>query len=476
MNRPPERSAPNPPRECSAPKPPRECGVKKGAVFEAAFTDVTNEGFGVCRAPDCRAVFVPRALPGERASVKVVREYKTYLIGRVERLLAASESRVEADCPAYKTCGGCCWRHVAYEAELKFKRKAFCDTFRRVTGFEIQVPEPIHGSPDAYRNKLTLPVAEDGGRLVCGFYARHSHRVVPCAACRLHGEDFALISERLLSLLRGLPAYDEASGSGLVRRLYLRRTQGGEFGVCVVINGDRLPRGEAIAAELMGEFPQIRSFCANVNKGQTNAVVGKEWRLIAGDAVLRDSLCGREFVLSPASFFQVNRGMAQALYAKAASFAGIGEGDTVFDLYCGVGAVGLCVCPKGAALCGVEIVPQAVENARRNAALNGRSEANTRYVCGDAAKGFAECERAFGRKADVVLLDPPRSGLEKGLPERIAEQNPRAVVYISCNPATFARDAAAFAKAGYAIKSAALVDMFPRTSHIETVALLQKET
>lgn len=447
----------------------------KNTVFSAVFTDVTNEGFGVCHAPDGRAVFVPQALKGEEADIKVVKEYKSYLIGRTERLTVAANSRIEADCAVFKRCGGCTYRHVDYKAELELKREGVKALFRRNAGMEIEVPIPLHGEQNAYRNKLLLPLTEQNGKIKCGFYAKHSHTVVPCDSCLLHTEDFSAICARLTELLQGNSVYNEETGKGLLRHIYLRRTRKGEFGVCVIINGKGLPRGRLIAKTLMAEYPVIKSFYINVNQARTNTVTGAVWQCLAGEETLTDTICGKSFVLSPASFFQVNPEMTDILYTQAKVFADIKDGDTVFDIYCGAGTVGLCVCPQNAKLCGVEIVPQAVENAKRNAALNGRSDEDTRFFCGDAAEGFAACKEAFGKTADVVLVDPPRQGLDEALIQQIAAQEPKRVVYISCNPATLARDVKRFAEKGYEIKDIVLVDMFPRTAHVETVVLLSRK-
>ena len=446
----------------------------KNAVFSATFTDITNEGFGVCHSPDGRAVFVPQALKGEEAEIKIVKEYKSYLIGRIERLLSPSADRIEADCAAFKRCGGCTYRHVDYNAELRIKRDGVKALFRRNAGMDIDIDLPLHGNPNGYRNKLLLPVTEQNGALCCGFYAKHSHTVVPSDFCLLHTDDFGAIVGGLLALLQGNSVYNEETGKGLLRHIYLRRTVSGDFGVCVIINGKELPDAKLIAKALMTGYPAVKSFYVNVNTERTNTVTGAIWQRIAGKETLSDTICGKSFVLSPASFFQVNPEMTNVLYNTAASFADIKAGDTVFDMYCGAGTVGLCVCPDSALLCGVEIVPQAVENARVNAMLNGRADGNTRFFCGDASEGFAQCKEAFGKSADVVLVDPPRSGLDEALIEQIATQEPRKVVYISCNPATLTRDVKRFEARGYRMRKIALVDMFPRTAHVETVVLLSQ--
>lgn len=446
----------------------------RNTCFNAVFTDISNEGYGVCRAPDGRTLFAAGALPDEEACVKIIKEYKTYLIGRVEQLTLPSPARIESGCSAYPRCGGCAFRHVSYETELAYKQRFVADAFKRNAGMDIAVQPPLHGADGEYRNKLLLPVTEQDGKLRCGFYATHSHTVIPCDSCRLHTPDFGDICTSLLGRLAGLSAYNESTGKGLIRHLYLRRTRLGEFGVCVIVNGKALPRAKEIALGLAEEYPQVKSFYVNVNTARTNTVTGAEWQHIHGTETLTDTICGKRFTLSPASFFQVNAEMTDVLYITAARLADIQAGDTVFDMYCGAGTVGLCLCPEDAYLCGVEIVPQAVENAALNAAANGRSKENTRFICGDAAKGFAECKAAFGKAPDVVLVDPPRAGLAPDLIEQIAVSAPKKVVYISCNPSTLARDLARFAEKGYCANTVHTVDMFPRTTHVESVVSLTR--
>lgn len=448
--------------------------AKNEIRFEAVFTDVTDKGFGVCRAPDGRTVFAAEAITGERGQVKIIKEYKNYMIGKVEELYETSPHRVEVDCAAYRRCGGCVYRHINYETELELKRNGVEEQLRRTGGIDVSVPLPIHGDPNGYRNKLLLPVGKRDGKLFCGFYAQHSHSIVQCDACLLHTRDFAEITDSLLELLKGKNPYDEATGRGLLRHLYLRKNKKGQFCVTVIVNGKGLPRAEEIAAALMTAHPAVVSFYVNLNTARTNTVTGPDWVHVAGESLLEDELCGKRFVMSPASFFQVNTAMTEKLYATAAEFAGIGSEDRVFDMYCGIGTVGLSVCPNEAALCGVEIVHAAIENARINATLNGRDEANTRFFTCDAAEGFQRCRDAFGQNPTVVLLDPPRAGIAPSLAETLIQEAPDRIVYISCNPATLARDAALLVEGGYRVEKVATVDMFPRTGHVESIVSLTR--
>lgn len=448
---------------------------KNNLCFDALFTDVTDKGYGVCRAPDGRAVFVADALTDERASVKIIKEYKSYMIGRVDEFYELSPHRTDPNCDVYKRCGGCVYRHVDYETELELKRRGVCELLKRTLGADIAVPTPIHGNADGYRNKLLLPVGQKDGHLICGFYAAHSHVITECTACKLHTEDFTEVAQTLLRLLDGKKSYDERTGKGLIRHIFLRRNRRGDFAVSVIVNGRSLPNAEGIANALTEACPKVKSFFVNLNTTRGNTVTGPDWIHIKGGTYLEEELLGKTFRISPQSFFQVNTNMAEELFRTAARFADIKAGEVVFDMYCGTGTVGLCVCPDDAMLCGVEIVPQAIENARVNGRLNGRSEENTRFFACDAAEGFSRCHAAFGKKASTVLLDPPRGGVSAELIRLLAEEAPQKIVYISCNPATLARDLSLLTERGYNLADIATVDMFPRTAHVECVVLMTKE-
>lgn len=450
--------------------------AKKETCFEGVFTDITDKGYGVCRHPDGRTAFVADALPDEVAEVKVIKEYKSYVIGKVESHIKLSPHRIEPDCKVYRRCGGCIYRHMDYNAELEHKRRGVEEQLKRIGGINIDVPTPVSGTPDEYRNKLLLPVGKANGQLICGFYAPHSHSIIPCEQCRLHSPDFAEITAELLKLLQGKSAYDESTGKGLIRHLYLRKNRKGQFCVTVIVNGKRLPSAEEIAECLMTAQPKVVSFYVNLNTARTNTVTGPDWIHIRGEKLLSEELCGKRFLMSPAAFFQVNTEMTEKLYSIAADFADIKEGETVFDMYCGIGTVGLCVCPEDAYLCGVEIVPAAIENARQNAILNGRSEDRARFFACDAAEGFERCENAFGKKPSTVLLDPPRAGIAPQLVQTLIDESPEKIVYISCNPATLARDLNLLTAGGYKAEKVATVDMFPRTGHVETVVLLSQSS
>lgn len=448
---------------------------QKNQIYELEITDLSSEGFGVSHAPDGKTVFVSLALKGERVRAKVIKEYKSYYVARLEEILRASDERVEPDCKAFAQCGGCAFRHLSYTAELEAKRAFVESVMKRVGKQRVSVSTPLSGEKDAYRNKLMLPVGEDDKGLFAGFYARHSHRIVPCEDCKLHSGRFGEITQSLLRLmsLRGLRAYDEKSGKGLVRHIYLRKTRKNEFCVCVVVNGKTLPFAKEIAASLCEEFPEVVSFFVNVNRQSTNVILGERFERVAGAQQLCDSLLGKKFLISPAAFYQVNPEMTEKLYSVAKEFAGLKEGEVCLDLYCGAGTVGLCLVNETNKLCGVEIIEEAIENAKLNAEMNGRSQGDTLFLAGDARIGIEACKKAFG-KPDVIVVDPPRKGLEDKLIEEICDACPDRVVYISCNPSTLARDVALFAEKGFALKKIQAVDLFPRTTHVETVILLSR--
>ena len=449
---------------------------QKNRFYELEITDITSEGFGVSKAPDGKTVFVSLALKGERVRAKIIKEYKSYYIARLEEILKASDYRVEPDCKAFTQCGGCAFRHLDYSAELEAKRRFVESVMKRIGKQELSVSTPLSGEKDAYRNKLMLPAGENGDGLFAGFYARHSHRIVTCEECRLHSEDFTEIAQALLRMmsLRGFRAYDEKSGKGLVRHIYLRRTREGKFCVCVVINGKKLPFAEELASELRERFPAVVSFFVNINTENTNVILGDRFERISGDGRLYDSLLGKRFALSPASFYQVNPEMTEKLYSVAKEFADLKDNEVCLDLYCGAGTVGLCLVNETNKLCGVEIIEEAIENAKLNAEMNGRSQGETLFLAGDARIGIEACKKAFG-KPDVIVVDPPRKGLEAKLIEEICDTCPDRVVYISCNPSTLARDVALFAEKGFLLKKIQAVDLFPRTTHVETVVLLSRK-
>lgn len=450
--------------------------IKKNDLFEAEITAMTAEGSGICRA-DGMAVFVPGTAVGDRCVVRVIKVLKKYAFGRLEELLTPSPDRTTPDCSIAGPCGGCVYRHITYEAELKIKTQRVRDALERIGGFENIPMEPILGAPSRtrYRNKCQLPIGlSKNGEMQMGFYAVNSHRIIDTHTCLLQPEVFDRAAEafRAWQKLSGESIYDEAAHSGVLRHLYMRcGEKSGEVLVCIVANGAKL-HGEDLLVKMLREaVPEITGIVLNINRERTNVVLGRELRTLWGKPTIRDTLCRLEFEISPHAFYQVNRTQAEALYNKAAEYAGLTGAETLLDLYCGTGTIGLSMASRAKKLIGAEIIPSAVENARKNAAHNHVT--NAEFLCGDA-KDAARILYERGERPDVIVIDPPRKGCDAAVITTIAAMRPTRVVYVSCDPATLARDLKQFTAEDYNIEAVTPVDMFPGTAHVETVCLLSK--
>ncbi len=446
--------------------------LKKNDVTELEITGFSSEGSGVGRV-DGQAVFVNGAAAGDTVSCIIIKAKKNYAIGKLQHVLKASQDRIIPDCPVFPRCGGCQYRHISYEAELKIKTAKVRDAFKRI-GHLDSVPEDTVGaeSPDRYRNKAQYPVESANGRLLAGFYAPFSHRVIDCKSCLLQPEEFSHILRIVAKWCEKykIPAYDEGTRRGLLRHVYLRKGfSTGEIMVCLVINGDRIFKKDELISALTRSNSNIKTVVLNHNEENTNVIMGKKQTVIYGKGYIEDILCGKRFRISPLSFYQVNHAQAQRLYEKAAELALTDNTRVLLDMYCGAGTIGLTMAHKVDSLIGVEIVPEAIEDAKINARLNNAE--NTRFICADAAEaaGILDGE---GITPDTVILDPPRKGCDSGLLDTVAKMNPERIVYVSCDPATLARDLAILEKKGYKTQAAVPFDLFPRTVHVECVALL----
>ena len=448
--------------------------VQKNEIFRLMAEKLGAEMEGVCRL-DGMPVFVPGLLPGEETDVRIVKTEKRYAFGRMEALPAVpSPDRRDPGCPVYPRCGGCSCRHMRYEATLEGKRLQVRDCFERIGKISVEVP-PVLGMehPAAYRNKTALPCGGTAQEPVLGFYAPRSHAVIPAAACPNAMAPAGEIAETFLAWMRRfrIEPYREETHTGLVRHLVIRINRQGESMVTVAINGRQFPHAD----ELAGALKRLNtvSLFWNENTDRTNVILSPYFHIIYGRNTLPDTLCGLRFELSPAAFFQVNPVQTEKLYAAALDFADLKPDETVCDVYCGAGTITLAAASRCASAVGIEIVPAAVENARRNAERNGIS--NAVFHAGPAEELLPRLVRE-GLRCDAVLVDPPRKGLEPAVIRAIAEAGPSRVVYVSCNVATQARDAALFRDAGYTVKKVQPVDMFCWTSGIENVALLSRVT
>ncbi len=452
-------------------------GLRKNERVELEITGLTAEGAGVGRAAEGgMAVFVPETIPGERVLAHIIKSAKTYAVGKAIQIIRPSSERQKPDCPLFPRCGGCVYRHMSYAQELRAKEQKVQDALERIGGYEGFTVEPIVGAekPERYRNKAQFPIGKnEQGEVVLGFYAQRSHRIIPCEDCKLQPEAFsrAAAAFREWAALYPAPVYDESSHTGKLRHFYLRQASSGDVMACLVVNGNGVHHEQELAEILRLRVPELKSLFVNCNREDTNVVLGKKNRLVWGEETLTDTLCGLEFTISPLSFFQVNHDQTERLYGLAAEFAGLTGNETLLDLYCGAGTIGLSMAHQAKQLIGVEIVGPAVEDAKRNAARNHIE--NSEFLCMDSPQAALQLEKR-GIRPDVVIVDPPRKGCGEGLPETIARMAPKRVVYISCDPATLARDVKRFRELGYELQKAVPVDMFPRTSHVETAAVLSR--
>lgn len=444
---------------------------KKNTVHTLEITGYTAEGMGVARL-DGRVVFVPATIQGEQWKVQLLKVNKKVGWGRGVELLVPSPERLEPDCPLYGRCGGCQFRHMTYSEELWAKGQRVQDALSRLGGVELTLP-PVLGAEDTqrYRNKVQFPVAMEKNGLAVGYYRPRSHDVLDAPDCLLQPVAVTALRQAFRQWMadHSVPPYEESTHTGLIRHLYVRTNHKGEALVCVVVNGDSLPFAQELVASLSQAHPALVGVVLNENRKQTNVILGEKYHTLWGQDWLEEELCGLRFQLSVPSFFQINRDQTQRLYGVALEFAQLTGRETVLDLYCGIGTITLALAGQAHHVIGAEIVPQAIEDARENARRNGLS--NTEFFCGDAG-AVAEKLAGAGTRPDVICVDPPRKGLAPEVPGILAGMEPERIVYVSCDPATLARDVKLFGKLSYQVEKAQGVDMFSRCAHIETVCQL----
>ena len=441
--------------------------LEKNNIYTARIEGYSSEGLGIARI-DGQVVFVHGAVRGELCRVLVMKVLKNAAFGKVTELLEPSPERREPDCPYYGRCGGCDFRHLSYREELWAKRQRVQDALTRLGGSDVEVEE-ILGAADPlyYRNKSQYPVS--AGKV--GFYRARTHDVVDIEHCLIQKPQADAAAAALRDYMRdfAVPSYDEKTGRGLLRHLYVRTNRRGESLVCVLANGERLPHEEELVGRLRRAVPDCVGVVLGVNTRRGNTILGERYRTLWGADTLEDELCGLTFRLSVPSFYQVNRDQAEVLYRKAVEYAGLTGGELVVDLYCGAGTITQVMAGGAGRVIGAEIVPEAIEDARENARRNGIE--NVEFFCGDAAQLAADFA-GRGLRPDVICVDPPRKGLAPEAIAAAAQMAPQRVVYVSCDPGTLGRDVKRFAEYGYRVQRAAACDLFPRTRHIETVVLL----
>ena len=453
--------------------------LQKNQILTLRIERLSSDGSGVAHSPDGETVFVPGAAPGDEADVRIVKDCKRYAFGILDHLRTPSPDRIPVDCAVAGPCGGCSLRHLDYTAELRAKQENVTDAFRRIGGLDVPVLD-ICPSPevDRYRNKVQFPVGLDkNGNPCIGFYAGRTHRIVPCPDCKLQPGVLNDIGNALCRFFaeNGIQPYNEETGRGLVRHIFLRRgAHSGQIMVCLVCTRPNLPHADALCTRLREQFADIATILLNVNSKNTNVILGTETHTLYGPGYIEDTLCGVPVQLGPLSFYQVNTLAAERLYGIAAQYAQLTPDDLLLDLYCGMGTIGLSMVDHCRELVGVEIVPEAIESAKANAARMGDAvAAKSCFFCADAGQAATRLA-AEGLHPDVVMLDPPRKGCDEATLSAVVRMAPRRVVYVSCNPATAARDAAWLENNGYHAEKVQPVDLFPRTKHCEAVLLLSK--
>ena len=445
----------------------------KNQIYETVVTDYTAEGQGIAHIEGC-AVFIPNAIAGEKLRVRIEVAKKNWAAGKIVEIIEKSPHRVNRECPVAKLCGGCDFWHMDYEEETRLKADRVRQCLNRIGGESLE-EVPILAAPTCYgyRNKAQYPVSSKKGKAYAGFFRAGTHEVVENDRCRILPEETDSVKNAVMDYVNQyrVTTYDETAHKGLLRHIYVRRgVVSGQVLVCLVVNGNRIPKPEELIKRLR-KIPGFTTLVLSVNTKKGNAVLGDEFITLYGEGYIEDTLCGLSFRLSPRSFYQVNHHQAQRLYEAAISQAEITRNDTVLDLYCGVGTITLAMASAAGKVIGVEVIPQAVEDAKDNAKRNGIE--NAEFFCGDAGAAALELE-AKGIKADVVVVDPPRKGLNADTIEALSRFAPRRIVYVSCDPATLARDVALLKERGYVLKNAMAADLFPRCAHVESVCTLVK--
>lgn len=449
--------------------------LQKNEHYDIEITDMTDDGQGLGRAQGM-VVFVPGAFAGETVRTKIVKVRSTSAFGLLEEVLVASNHRIEPRCPAEKQCGGCQFQRLDYAGELDYKQKKVESALQRIGGVSCPV-SPILGACETehYRNKGQFPVGSGpDGKAICGLYAGRSHRIIPMTSCLIQEDASKHILRAVLNVMERyqIPPYDEASHTGCIRHVYTRVShKTGEVMAVIVTRTKELPHAVDFVDELHALKYSVVSVIHNVNPEQTNVVLGKTSTLLYGQDFITDEISGLSFQISHRSFFQVNPSQTQKLYQTALDFAGLTKDETVFDLYCGIGTITLLLAQAAKKAYGIEIVAQAVDNARNNAQLNQIN--NAEFYCGDSFEATDKLLKK-GIHPDVIVVDPPRAGLSDDLVRTILHAAPQRLVYVSCDVGTLARDLKRLEAEGYQTRRVQPVDMFPRTKHVETVVLLSK--
>lgn len=451
--------------------------MKKDDLVTLTIEDMGVDGEGIGHVDGC-TLFVKDALIGDVITAKVMKMKKNYGYARMMEILTPSADRVEPKCAYHKQCGGCQIQALSYEKQLEYKKKKVLNNLTRIGGL-TDLPEfDVIGMEDpyCYRNKAQFPFGTDkNGDVVTGFYAGRTHSIISNTKCYLGVDENEQILEIILAHLKkyNIPAYEEQTGKGLLRHVLIRKGfTTGEIMVCLILNGTRMPEVKELVDKLT-KIPGMTSITINVNIKQTNVIMGQEMRSVWGQDYITDYIGNVKYQISPLSFFQVNPVQTRKLYERALEYADVESGETVWDLYCGIGTISLFLAQKAKQVYGVEIVPQAIDDAKHNAKLNGFE--NAEFYVGKAEEVLPKKYREEGIQADVIVVDPPRKGCDEALLSTIVQMKPKRVVYVSCDSATLARDLKYLVSEGYEVTKGTVVDQFPHTVHTEAVVRLERK-
>jgi 23S rRNA (uracil1939-C5)-methyltransferase len=450
--------------------------IKKNEIYTLTITDIGTQGEGIGKL-DGFTVFVKGALPQEEVKALILKVNKSYAYAKLSEIITPSPKRVTPPCPIFGKCGGCSLQHLSYPSQLEFKRERVYQSLTRIGGFDNPTVLPAIGmdKPFNYRNKAQYPVAEDAKGLHIGFYAQASHRIIDCNTCLIGAESDTPILKAVRSLIErcNIPVYNGTTGKGLIRHILIRTGKfSGEVMVCLVINAKRFNYTDALVKSLSG-FPEIKSIVLNFNQSRTNVILGDTCKTVYGNDYITDSIGSLKFRISALSFFQVNPLQTEKLYSTALDFCELTGNETVIDAYCGIGTISLFLAERAKKVYGIEIIPQAIANANENKVLNNIS--NAEFIVGKSEEAVPELYTKHGITPDTVVVDPPRKGCDTKLLDMLLTMQPQRIVYVSCDPATLARDLKILCNSAYTLVKAQPVDMFPHTTHTETVCLLSKK-
>ncbi|MFD1020991.1 23S rRNA (uracil(1939)-C(5))-methyltransferase RlmD [Thalassobacillus hwangdonensis] len=454
------------------PKPP----VEKNETIELTFEDLTHEGDGVGKV-NGYPLFVPYGLPGEKALVKVIKVKKNFGFGKLLEVQESSPERVEPPCDVFYQCGGCQLQHMSYDMQLEMKQKQVKDAMRKIGHLEHVPVHPVKGMKDPwrYRNKVSMPVGERDGRLVAGFYQKRSHNIIDMDTCVVQEEsnDRMVEAVRRIAERHGIRAYDEKNNRGVLRHIMVRTGKNTQDVMVVLVTRTKnLPNQEELIDEIRDAYPSVKSIVQNVNYKRTNVILGPETNVLWGEEYIYDTIGDIKFAISAKSFYQINPTQTKTLYDQALEYAALTGSEQVIDAYCGIGTISLFLAQQAKKVYGVEVVPEAVADAKENAKLNRID--NAEFYVGQAEK-IMPWWKSQGLAPDVIVVDPPRKGCDEALLQSMLDMQPERIVYVSCNPSTLARDLRVLEDGGYETKEIQPVDMFPQTSHVEAVTWLEKK-